>query len=395
MDKRYLYAAGSFLMMLLLGVAYAWSIFIGPLEATYGWTRTQTSLAFTILMMGFSCGNLLTGMLAKRIGYKKVMLLAAVLIGAGLCATAFTSSIGVLYVTYGVCAGTGIGMIYNAVISVIPLWFPGKTGMITGLMLMGYAISTSILSLVCQRLLTSQGPKATFLLLCVVDTVVFLVGSLMMREPDEKELAALQGTGKKAASLEDGYTTAEMLRTPRFYIYFLGADFLVMTALGYLNHAAPAMQGELGLSAVSAAYVVSAMSVCNGLARPIAGQFIDRVGVKLSIRIVSLIYIVASVLTALAMYLGNVALMIPAVCLLLFGYGCQGASLPCVIRALYGNKNFSMNYSIVSLVSLTGAICPSIVGMLQAGSGSYLSGFGLMMIFCICSFPLMFLAGRE
>ena len=162
-----------------IGNCYAWSIFVGPLENAYGWTRMQTSLAFTILMVGFSGGSLLAGILAKKIGFSKISMIASLLVGGGLVATAFTSSISVLYVTYGVLAGLGIGMIYNTIVSVIPLWFPDKKGMVTGLLLMGYALSTSILSPICQWLLVSFGPKTTFLTFGILDFVVFLLGSFL------------------------------------------------------------------------------------------------------------------------------------------------------------------------------------------------------------------------
>ncbi len=55
--RRYVYLVLNFVILLLLGIAYAWSIFVGPLENAYGWTRMQTSLAFTILMVGFSGGS--------------------------------------------------------------------------------------------------------------------------------------------------------------------------------------------------------------------------------------------------------------------------------------------------------------------------------------------------
>lgn len=168
-----------------------------------------------------------------------------------------------------------------------------------------------------------------------------------------------------------------------------------MTALGYLNHVAPALQGELHVNAATSALVVSAMSLCNGIARPLTGQFIDKKGVKTAVRIVCLTYTAAAVLGVFALMNRITILMILAACILLFGYGCQGASLPCVTRALYGNRHFSMNYSIVSLVSLAASFCPSVVGMMQMSSGSYVSGFAFMTVLCICSVPLMFLMGRE
>lgn len=43
-----------------------------------------------------------------------------------------------LYASYGIIVGMG----YNCVISACPLWMPEKTA--TGLLLMGYALSTAV-----------------------------------------------------------------------------------------------------------------------------------------------------------------------------------------------------------------------------------------------------------
>lgn len=394
--RRYVYLVLNFVILLLLGIAYAWSIFVGPLENAYGWTRMQTSLAFTILMVGFSGGSLLAGILAKKIGFSKISMIASLLVGGGLVATAFTSSISVLYVTYGVLAGLGIGMIYNTIVSVIPLWFPDKKGMVTGLLLMGYALSTSILSPICQWLLVSFGPKTTFLTFGILDFVVFLLGSFFMKEPNTAELVELPEIQTTIVDQEmKNYTTSEMLHSVKFYVYFLGANFLVMSALGYLNHVAPALQSEMGMSAVTAAYVVSAMSLCNGVARPLAGRMFDKFSIRFVLRVICLIYAVSASLAVFALNSHATWLLVVASCLLLFGYGFQGASLPCVIRRFYGNEYFSMNYSIVSLVSLTASFCPSFVGKMQVLSGSYSLGFAVMAVCCVASIPLMFIAGIE
>ncbi|MEG0990636.1 MAG: hypothetical protein RSN88_07225 [Gordonibacter sp.] len=40
-----------------VGTIFAWSIFIPPLEAEFGRTRSQTSLVFSVAMIGLSLGK--------------------------------------------------------------------------------------------------------------------------------------------------------------------------------------------------------------------------------------------------------------------------------------------------------------------------------------------------
>ena len=51
--KRILKLIAGFLCCLCLGVTLAWSLFVVPIETLNGWTRSQTSFAFTINTLFF------------------------------------------------------------------------------------------------------------------------------------------------------------------------------------------------------------------------------------------------------------------------------------------------------------------------------------------------------
>ena len=58
---------GSTTIMLFLGLIYAWSIFVAPLENEFGWTRDETSLTFTICMSLFCIGGLSASQFRKKL----------------------------------------------------------------------------------------------------------------------------------------------------------------------------------------------------------------------------------------------------------------------------------------------------------------------------------------
>ena len=59
LKKRWIYVAAGFAALLFMGVSNAWSIFVVPLEQTYGWLRSDTSMAYTIQVLCFSVGSIL------------------------------------------------------------------------------------------------------------------------------------------------------------------------------------------------------------------------------------------------------------------------------------------------------------------------------------------------
>ena len=97
--------ATGFVLNLLLGVVYAWSVFVEPLEAQFGWARAETSLVFTVSMACLCAGHLTSGILLPRTSPRCVLLLAAALSGAGFLASAAGDSLGWFVVSYGICCG--------------------------------------------------------------------------------------------------------------------------------------------------------------------------------------------------------------------------------------------------------------------------------------------------
>ena len=67
-SSRWWRLIGGLLMTLALGTLYAWSIFVAPLEAEFGWKRAQTSTVFTIAVVVFAISFVLAGRLQDHFG---------------------------------------------------------------------------------------------------------------------------------------------------------------------------------------------------------------------------------------------------------------------------------------------------------------------------------------
>ena len=67
--KQRIKLLSGFVVLLFLGTTLAWSVFLVPVENTFGWSRSQTSLAATINTMAFSVGSILTGIMMLLAGF--------------------------------------------------------------------------------------------------------------------------------------------------------------------------------------------------------------------------------------------------------------------------------------------------------------------------------------
>ena len=153
-NKRWVYLIVGVISMLFAGVIYAWSILKVPLGEDLGWDSTQLALNFTITMGMFCIGGILGSLIPKKLGIKLTMIFAGCLCGFGFILTSFLSSeqLGLLYITFGVMGGLGVGIVYNVLVTTLNAWFPDKKGLCSGCMMLGFGFSTMALGTVCNQL---------------------------------------------------------------------------------------------------------------------------------------------------------------------------------------------------------------------------------------------------
>jgi len=366
------------LLLLLLGVGYAWSIFVGPLEAWFGWNRTQTSLAFTLNIVFFSVGVTICGILSRRYHYERIAQFSGILLAGGFLLTTQIREIWQLYVTYSAVCGTATGILYSAIVSTLPLWFRDKSGMATGVLIMGYALSTTVLGPICQLLLSSFGWQMTFMALGIVDLIVIFFGGFFVRFPNSKEFRNLPEAPETLKKATRNVNTKEMLKDPTFYFVFVYIVTVGSIGLIIINHMSPLLIGEFGMAAATAAMVVSIGSLFNGFGRLACGTIFDKIGSISTARLLSTSSLVIVGLFYIAYQMKSVPLMVGLMCVALIFFGGNASTIPSITRGLYGDEYFSSNFSVVYLNSLFSSIPTSIVGMMQAGSGSYANMFYLL-----------------
>ena len=119
--NRWVVAAAAVIMQTGLGSFYGWSVFREPLSTLYGVNVTRVNVTFFIatFMVGFAAFG--GGLLVRRIGPRAVGVAGGVLYGLGvLLATFAEGNLPVLYLTYGLIAGTGVGLGYIAPVVALP-----------------------------------------------------------------------------------------------------------------------------------------------------------------------------------------------------------------------------------------------------------------------------------
>ncbi len=185
MKNRWLIAASAVGVHISIGSVYAYSAWKMPLENTFGWTATNTSMAFSIAIFFLGLSAAILGRVIEKHGPSKGGLLSATFFSIGLFGSAlavYLESIWLFYLFFGVISGIGLGLGYISPVSTLVKWFPDRRGLATGLAIMGFGFG----GLVCAHLIDVFNPPKAELVL-PVDISAKEYVDLQLTDPVEAE----------------------------------------------------------------------------------------------------------------------------------------------------------------------------------------------------------------
>lgn len=390
---RLLYLVIGVIAMLFAGIIYAWSILKAPFASEFGWGASALALNFTLTMCFFCLGGLVGSFLSKRIGFKVSIILAGVLGALGFILTASlpgTSTV-MLYISYGVLAGLGIGIAYNVVISTVSAWFPDKKGFCSGCLMMGFGASALVLGNLANALFNSAlGWRTTYVILGIALGAVLVAAALLLKKPGE-DVVLPQPKPAKAAGSENferrDYTPVQMLCRPSFWMAFLCLIFLSAVGSSVISFAK-----DLALSVQAteslAVTLVGVLSVCNGLGRIITGAVFDILGRRKTMLCANVLTIAAAGVTLISVFVGSLPLCIVGLCLTGMSYGSCPTVTSAFSSAFYGMKHFPTNMAIMTFNIMGGSLIATVSSTLLTRTGGYVAPFLLLLALSVVALIL-------
>ena len=356
---------------------YAWSVFIKPLNQTFGWNRAEIALAYGICILVFASVSYPAGRLSDRYGARIIVFIGGIIMGAGFFLAGFTDSKAWLYLSYGVIAGIGGGMIYLPPIAATPKWWPDRRAFATGCAVVGLGLGSFVMGPLAAAMIESLGWRYVFWYVGIAMGILAILSSLTLGNPprgwkpqgwDPPEL-------KAEGSILRDYTFAESIRTVQFWLLYLSyflASFGGLVVIGHIaGHGL-----DSGLTAMQAGWAVSALAAFNAVTRILTGLFVDRIGT----RALFLIYFGIQVGALLVLYPAGSTYwqlwMIAAV--IGWNYGGMFTLFPATCLAFYGGKSQGTNYGLLfTAFGLAGFAGPYAGGLLKDWTGTYFVPFAL------------------
>ena len=368
--NRWLAVVGGVSMNLALGSLYAWSVFVAPLEAEFGWTRTQTSWVFTIAIVTFALSFVVAGRIQDQRGPRICAITGATLVGLGFILASFTSSLVYLYVAFGFVVGLGNGFGYATPIPVGSKWFPDKRGLVVGLMVAGYGGGSAIVIPVANALIAGFGWRVTFRILGVVLFLMCMLGSLLLRNPPPGYRP--EGWSPKPAPerSERDIPTGEMLGMPAFY--FLWVAYCLGTTAGLMTISQLVLFATSAGMAAGVAGLFGAIGSASG--RILSGWLSDRIGRLTTLRI--MIFVSALAMPALFIWREEAILFYLLVAVVYWCFGAQLSVFATTSADFFGTRYLGLNYGLLfTAYGVAGLLGPIIAGRVFDAFGDYRYAF--------------------
>ncbi len=352
--NRWAIAVAAFVLQLALGSVYAWSVFSKPVAALFnGITADQVTkgqlaavnLTFSITLLALGVTAAFGGYLQLRYGPRAIATAGGILYGLGIILAGLTApihSLFLLYLTFGVIGGIGIGLGYIVPLAMLLRWFPDRRGFITGLAVAGFGLGALVIAQTAPPLLSpkSLGVASTFLYLGIIYLIVVVVAAQFFRKsPDGYTPPGwVPSATVQAARAGRDFTLGEALREPRWYVLWLILALNVTAGAALISVASPLAQKFTGITALTAAIAVSTISIFNGLGRLVWAWLSDAIGRPFTFLSIFIVQIVAFLLLA-QVGLGGFAFLLILSAAIALCYGGGFGTMPAFAADFFGAKN--------------------------------------------------------
>jgi OFA family oxalate/formate antiporter-like MFS transporter len=387
-SNRWVIAIAAFCMQLALGAVYAWSVFLKPVIGAYKVSQPQANLTFSITLLALGVTAGFGGYFNSRFGPRTIATVGGIIYGIGVILAGFAApNLYLLYFTYGIIGGIGLGLGYIVALAMLIKWFPDRRGFITGLSVAGFGGGAALTGPIAANLLLPPlGLGTTFIVLGIVYLIIVVVSAQFFRTAPEGYAPAgwTPSVRQQELRAKRDYTLQEALSSPRWYVLWLTLALNVIAGAALISVASPLAQKFTLVSAGVASALVVTISIFNGAGRLFWGWLSDAIGRPNTFLALFVVQILAFVSMP---FINNFALLFIPASLVGLCYGGGFGTMPAFAADFFGARNAGTIYGVM----LTAWSAGGIVGPLLIASMDYRTALfviaGIMVV--SCALPLI------
>ncbi|XP_033760683.1 monocarboxylate transporter 12-like [Pecten maximus] len=226
------------------------------------------------LFSAFFClGAPLAGVVINMISCRACIICGAFLNLVGFGVSSLVSNIYVLYLTYGVIAGTGQAFGYTGSFVVVGFYFRKQRSLATGVVVAGFAAGMVVFPFLTQTLVAEYGLQGAFLLLSAVGFQTCVFGAIVAPGRTER---ALYSEAKRRRQISKTSVCKRLYDDLRIlnkmsYLIFCVSIFLWCKSLSIVTMFVTDYYHTTGSSMVEAAFLTSLIGIGSIISRVLVG----------------------------------------------------------------------------------------------------------------------------
>src|ERR1700761_1483583 len=176
-------AAGGLLGCVAMGSMFSLPVMLLAVARATHWSVTGVSTAMTIAFLTMAVGGIGWGGLSDRIGARRVVLIGALLLAAGLAVASRMTSLLAFQLVFGVGVGGAASAIFAPMMATVTGWFDEHRSLAVSLVSAGMGMAPMTMSPLAAWLISHNDWRTTMEIVAAVAAGVMIPVSFLVRRP--------------------------------------------------------------------------------------------------------------------------------------------------------------------------------------------------------------------
>tara|TARA_B100000900_G_C20547108_1_gene703041 strand:- start:201 stop:1427 length:1227 start_codon:yes stop_codon:yes gene_type:complete len=245
------------------------SVFLKPVSLEFGWSRGQTSFAYSIASFASAAFGVIWGQVADKYGTRWFGFAGAICMSLVLFALSSLDSIFQFYLLYFLFGAMGSALLFSPLYANVGFWFRENPGLALGLAASGGAIGQAFIPHLSGILIESSGWKAAYIDLAIIYILIALPISFLIKESPWRISAR---TDSEQEETDFPLSEKEVVAWISFAVIFCCVCMSIP-----IMHLVPLLTDK-GFSVEFATSVLMLLMFCGAFGRILGGMLGDYIG---------------------------------------------------------------------------------------------------------------------
>ena len=244
------------------------SVFLKPVSLEFGWSRGQTSFAYTVASLSSAVFGVLWGQVADKYGTKWFGFVGAICMSLILFALSSLDSVVQFYTLYFLFGAMGSALLFSPLYANVGFWFKENPGLALGLAASGGAIGQAFIPHLSGILIESSGWKMAYANLAIIYILISLPIAFLIKESPWRINARNQEEEERSFPLSEKEVVSWISVAVIFCCICMAIPIM---------HLVPVLTDK-GFSLEFATSVLMILMICGAFGRILGGMLGDYIG---------------------------------------------------------------------------------------------------------------------